>query len=66
MNHSIEKIAQFWLFFFGIIFTPSMLFLAASRKVWRRRNVMFPLGICMLMMAALLTGTWFFPTTPLR
>jgi len=61
VENSIIKIAQFWLFFFGIILIPSMLFLAASRKVWRRRNVMFPLGICTLMMVALLTETWFFP-----
>lgn len=57
---SIAKIKGFWLFFFGIIFIPSMLFLATSRKVWRRRNVIFPLGICTLMMAALLTESWFF------
>jgi len=61
VRNSIEKIEKFWLFFFGIIFIPSMLFLAASPKVWRRRNVMVPLSICTLMMAALLTETWFFP-----
>jgi hypothetical protein len=58
---SIKKIVKFWLFFFGIIFTPFMLFLAASRKVWRQWNVMFPLSICALMMAALLAETWFLP-----
>ena len=61
VRNSIQKIERFWLFFFGIIFIPSMLFLAVSRQVWRRRNVMFPLGICMLVMAVLLTETWFFP-----
>lgn len=52
------NIAQFWLAFFGIIFVPSMLFLAVPRKVWRRQNVMFPAGICTLMIMALLTETW--------
>ena len=61
VRNSIRKIEKFWLFFFGIIFIPSMLFLAVSSQVWRRRNVMFPLGICMLVMAVLLTETWFFP-----
>lgn len=59
--YSIIKILRFYLFFFGIIFIPSMLFLAVSRKLWHRRNVMFPFGICTLMMAALLTEMWFFP-----
>ena len=61
VNKSIEEIKEFWLFFFGIIFIPPMLFLTLSRKVWSRRNVMFPLGIITLMMAALLTETWFAP-----
>ena len=56
----IVSIPRFWLFFFGILFIPPMLFLAASRKVWRRRNVMFPLAICALLLAALMTETWFF------
>ena len=61
VKKSISKIARFWLFFFGIIFIPPMTFLLTSRQVWRRRNVMFPLGIVTLMMASLLTETWFFP-----
>jgi hypothetical protein len=55
------KLKNFWMFFIGIIFIPSLLFLAASRKVWRKRNVMFPLAICLLMIAALLVNPYFFP-----
>lgn len=55
------KIKNFWVFFFGIIFIPPMLVMAVSPKAWRKRNVMFPLGICMLMMAALLIEPYFFP-----
>ncbi|MGA9822899.1 MAG: hypothetical protein WBQ36_15035, partial [Desulfobaccales bacterium] len=58
---STKRIAKNWLFFFGIIFIPPMLLLAASPKVWHRRNVIFPLGVCALLMAASLTITWNYP-----
>ena len=38
-----------------------MLLLAISRKVWRRRNVMFPLGIITVLLVALLAETYFIP-----
>jgi hypothetical protein len=55
----IWDIAKFLWNSLGIIFIPSVLVLAMSRKVWRRWNVMFPVGVCTLMMAALLTEMWF-------
>jgi hypothetical protein len=58
---AFQTIREFGLFFFGPIFILSLLFLATSHKMWRRRNVIFPLGICMLMITALLTETWFLP-----
>jgi hypothetical protein len=61
VKDSIKKIIKFWLFFFGVIFIPPILLLALSRQVWRRRNVMFSLGICTLMIFASMTETWFQP-----
>jgi hypothetical protein len=61
LDQALQTIGKFDFFFFGPIFILSLLFLATSHKMWRRRNVMFPLGICTLMMAALLTGVWYFP-----
>ncbi|RJR41957.1 MAG: hypothetical protein C4567_08355 [Deltaproteobacteria bacterium] len=55
------KLKNFWLFYFGLIFIPPMLLLAASPKSWRRPNVIFPLAVCLLMVAALLANPYFFP-----
>ena len=55
------KLKNFWWFYFGLIFVPPMLFLAASPRAWRRPRVIFPLAVCLLMLAALLTNPYFFP-----
>ncbi len=58
LKTSLWKIITLWLFFIGIFFTP---FMAAFPKMWRRRRVKFALGICGLMILALLTETFFLP-----
>jgi len=58
---SIKKIVKFCFFYFGIIFSPFIIYMTVSRTVSRQWNVMFPLGICALMMAALLAVTWSLP-----
>lgn len=61
IEHSIKTIIRFCFFFFGLIFIASMQSLVISRKAWRRRNVIFPLGLCTLLIVALLGETRFFP-----
>jgi hypothetical protein len=58
LTMSCGKISSLWMFFLGITFTPFIFGLLHSLH---RDRVKFSLGICGLVIAALLLETWFSP-----
>ena len=61
LQAAFEKIIFLGTFYFGILLTPPIFLLMSSPRSWRRRNILFPLSVCGLVLAALLTETWFWP-----